>query len=45
MMVKFRNQVGAEFLQFEQDLIDRARKDFNYTYDPVVSKVLALMTR
>ncbi|XP_076087705.1 atrial natriuretic peptide receptor 1-like [Mytilus galloprovincialis] len=35
MMVKFRNQVGAEFLQFEQDLIDRARKDFNYTYDPV----------
>ncbi|XP_071152297.1 atrial natriuretic peptide receptor 1-like, partial [Mytilus edulis] len=35
MMVKFRNQVGSEFLQFEQDLIDRARKDFNYTYDPV----------
>ncbi|XP_071149150.1 atrial natriuretic peptide receptor 1-like [Mytilus edulis] len=34
LMVKSRKQVGVEFLQFEQELIDRAWKEFNYTYDP-----------
>ncbi|CAG2221750.1 ANPRB [Mytilus edulis] len=33
-MVKSRKQVGVEFLQFEQELINRAWKEFNYTYDP-----------